>query len=433
MKSSKRKCFMTKKPVTSLVSMTLLRPLSAYERLFAETDEMVQFAVEVCHPRHLPAVVDILLKGISAFHLKTDGKSVFNNPTPVEIFEMPKSLKNACEAALWIDRERRPDLSKRLAAIGVSDTKVAVAVSHLLADGGFCSRMLERITSDVHEVAPFVPRPVEDVFARELADPALPVQEHVDGVGKLAAIPWSDDVEKGLPEDVRCMYFFQSLKVDELSCWDREKKRFNGLTENLWLAMTVSYAAFSGNQEKMGCSTCVDLRQLLKGKPDLSVGNCFSSISVIPKGFTKNMTLREIGELMRRDLVAKKNNGGFLASVKGGLGGYVVSPPREAFAELSNVGRMELKKPIVDVWVQQTMKSRGIEAIMPTLSFSTAGDCEHRIAVRTQYSPTVVSERVANVLFKSIVHLLKNMPLDAPFTAAFDEAQRYQKTLAANK
>lgn len=410
--------------------MALLRPLSPFEKLFAETDEIVQFAVEVSHPKHLQNVVNILLKGISAFHLQSDGTSLFHNTSPVEIFDMPRSLKTACDAANWLDREHRPIASKRLASIAVSDTKVAFAASHLLCDGGFCVRMLDRITSNIHEVAPLLPRPVEDVFSKELADPNLDVQGHVNDVWKLARVHWSDEAEKNLPEDVRCRYLYKFLKVEELSCWDKNKQRFNGLTENLWLSMALSYAAFSNTLERLGCSTCVDLRQLLKSPPDLSVGNCFSAVAVKPEGFTREMTLGQIGELMRKDLTLKKNSGGFLASVKGGLGGYSVSPPKSAFAELSSVGRMNLKEPIVDVWVQQTMKSRGIESIMPTLSFTTTGDCERKIAIRNQYSPTVVTDRMANILHQSIVYALKTMTMDTPVTTAFEELRRFQKKLA---
>ena len=410
--------------------MSLLRPLSPFEKLFADTDEIVQLAVEVSHPKHIHNVLDILLKGISAFHLRTDGTSIYHNPSPVEIFDMPRSVKTACEAANWLDREHRPDISKRLASVAVNDTKVAVAASHLLCDGGFCVRMVQRIISNVHDVAPLIPRSVEDVFAKELANPNLDVQGHVDDVWKLVRVSWSDDVEKNLPEDVRCRYIYKCLKVEELSCWDKERKRLNGLTENLWLSIALSYAAFSNTLERLGISTDFDLRQLLKGKPDLSMGNVFTAASIHPGKFTHDMTLGQIGALMRKDLVAKINNGGMFATIKGGLGGYTVSPPKSAFAELSNVGRMHLKEPLVDVWLQQTMKSRGVETIMPTLSFTTTGDCERKIAVRSQYSPTVVPDRMASVLHQSIMHSLKTMTMDTPLTTAFEEMRRFQKTIA---
>ena len=409
--------------------MTFLRPLSEFEQVFAGTDEIVQFAVEVSHPKYVQNVVDILLKGISAFHLRTDGKSLFHTTSPVEVFDMPRSLKTACDAAIWLDREHSPKASERLASIAASDTKVAFAASHLLCDGGFCLRMLSRLTSNIHEVAPLIPRSVENVFAKELADPTLDVQGHIDDVWKLAGINWCDDVEKNLPEDVRCRYIYKFLNVEELSCWDKNKQRFNGLTENLWLSIALSCAAYSNSLEKLGCSTDVDMRQLLKNPLDLSLGNCFTAVSVKPAGFTSKMTLGQIAALMREDLVSKKNERGLLATIKGGLGGYTVSPPKFAFVELSHVGRMNLKKPIVDVWLQQTMKSRGVESIMPTLAFTTTGDCERRIAVRNQYSPTVVTDRVANILHQSMIYALKTMTMDTPVTAAFEELRRFQKTL----
>jgi hypothetical protein len=76
---------------------------------------------------------------------------------------------------------------------------------------------------------------------------------------------------------------------------------------------------------------------------------------------------------------------------------------------VSNVGIFELKGPILDVWAQQSTKSRTIEESVSRLTYGVSRDGDCKIVVKLQTSPAVIDGRDASRVFRALLHLLPNM------------------------
>jgi hypothetical protein len=404
--------------------MTVSRALTGYEKIFIASNEMVQFAVSLSHTRYISSTVDLLQRAITGFHLRTDGSHLIYDNSPLSVSSLPSSIKNPRAAATWIDQHLRLPLEARMASIAANDTTIAVCVSHLCTDGAFFTRLLNTIASQRIETSPVFPTAIEHVFARELADPSLSVSQHISDVPRLSTVPFSNSVAS-LPDSVRCGYFVDESPFSELKYSKRP-----GSTESLWTAMTLSFAAFSGTLERIGCSTLLNLRQYMNPRDvNLSIGNNFVSLCIIPKRFTPQMTVSELGAEMRKDLTDKRKSKAYFPALKAALDGFAVPDNRTTVAELSHLGNLRITAPIADVWIQQTMKSKEIHGIMPLISWTTSGDVPSKLITRLQYSPTVVNERDAEIVFKLILHSLKEISLDSTVQDAFDVLQNVKKSL----
>jgi len=316
----------------------------------------------------------------------------------------------------------------RLASIAANDSTVAVCASHMCADGMFFHSLLRGMAGGARAatLSPALLRSTESIFERELADPGLSTAAHVRDVERLTVVPWSDRPGGPPPRDGMSRHMFWQFGIDELQCF-RDGSR-GGLTEALWAAVVVAFSGFAGSLDRVGCSTCVNLRQIMRPQDvDMTIGNNWGPVCVVAEGFRPEMTLREVGALMRQDFERKKASGGFLAAVKASLHGIVFPKGRNAYVELSSIGRMDVREPIVDVWIQETMTSRSMERMLSVLAWTTAGDGPERIVIKGMYAPTVMSTRDAEVLFKSLVHVLKNAPMEAPAKTVFDEVVAFRK------
>jgi hypothetical protein len=404
--------------------MTISRALSGYEKIFISTNELVQFSVNLCHPRYVSSTVDLLQRAITGFHLRTEGSQLIYDNSPLSVSALPSSITNPRTAATWIDQNLRLPFTTRLASIAANDTTVAVSVSHLCADGAFFTRLLDSIIAQRIENSPVFPTPIEQVFARELSDPTLSVSQHISDIPRIATVPFSRSVPS-LPDSVRCGYF-----VDESPFSEFIHTAKPGSTESLWTAMTLGFASFSGTLDRVGCSTLLNLRPYMNPSDvNLSIGNNFVCLCIIPKKFNPKMTVAQMAAEMRKDLTEKRKAKAYFPSLKASLAGFVVPDNRTALAELSHLGNLRITEPVHDMWIQQTMRSKEIQGLMSLITWTTSGDVPSKLIARLQYCPTVMTEKDAKIVFELIVHGLKKIPDDVTVQDAFDELQSVKRRL----
>jgi hypothetical protein len=137
------------------------------------------------------------------------------------------------------------------------------------------------------------------------------------------------------------------------------------------------------------------------------VGNVFAPLFVIAKGVSDDVTVAELSQKLRNDFTKKIERKAFLDSLKMSVSGYQTLSKPAAFIDVSNVGNFEIRAPIVDLWLQQTMKSREIEDSLSLLSFSVTGGKGAKVIVRWQSSPTVFNRADSARAFKAVLHSLR--------------------------
>jgi hypothetical protein len=403
----------------------LSRPLSAFEKWFFDTNEVVQYAVTLATARHADEFIDFLTKSVSACHLRSDGESVIHDATPLPVTKLPSSLRTARDAAIWAGTSNLPTYSNRLASIAARDNLVVLSTCHSFTDGV----SLLHLTNDflhgkVAEPTSTLPIPLEARFQDELSGP-IDVSRHLADVGKRSSIPWSEKVDAKLPEDVRCDYQFVELPASAFQCFDREKNRVAGFNDALWRSIMLACAAVSPLEPSFGTITCVNARPFLKSRSE-KTGNIFVPLCVAADGVTKDTKVGELDRRLRRDFATKIETKEYLASFKASLNGYGTARKKASFADVSNIGIFELAHPIEDVWAQQTMKSRTVEGLVASLSYGIKSKDQNKIVVRLQTSPSVIDRRDASRVFQSFLHSLQHVQ---PNVTVGDAIREIRQTL----
>jgi hypothetical protein len=393
------------------------RRISPYEKWFLDTNEIIQYAVDLVTPSHTDLFVDFLLKSVAACHLRIDGMNFIHEKAPLPIGRIPDSVQSARDAAIWAGVSYLPDFSQRLATIAVRENRVVVSVSHMCSDGVSFLDLTNDFQRGVIEKVPILPIALDDVLREELAKP-LDVSRHLLDSGSLSSVGWSDVTEAGLPDDVRCRYDFVELPLSAFQCFDKGKKKLVGFSDALWRSAVLACAAMNPANSYLGCTTCVNLRPFLKAR---AFGNLFAPLCVVGNGLSNYARVADLDRSLRADFTEKMNGKAFLNTLKSSLDGMYAGTTRSAAIDVSNVGTFNITHPITDVWIQQTMRSRSIEGSFGLLTFAVAGNRPTNVVVRLQSSPTVINSKDAARTFRGILHSLQHIGPEATVRDAVKE------------
>ena len=254
---------------------------------------------------------------------------------------------------------------------------------------------------------------------------------------KLTALKWSDDyleLQKKFNDKVKCKYYPVEMPVKETQFY---KSKGVKLTDLYMTSFALSIMSLNGRMDSnFGISNCIDLRQYLPpNKRDISNTQNTAEFGVLANNVDFKMSIRELAKSFRSDLSMKMNDGKTpLASYKSlHDAGFAYDVDKTCFPELSNIGRFRVddnySNIINDMWIQQTMNSKFAEIVIGIIAFSKDKFGENTIVTRLQQPVTVINDRDAEVLIKSIVHMMKDVPLDVSIQGAYDELRRFQNKI----
>ncbi|KAH0795088.1 hypothetical protein GPJ56_000931 [Histomonas meleagridis] len=405
-----------------------MRKLAQSEKIFLDSYELMQFAVGVNDSKVIPKIINNLIKSIIGFRLKTDGNNLIAQDNKVTVHSLPNSIKNAYEASIYIDNHYRPDFSKEFATIAANDKFVSVNSSHGFTDGGFFKNLIRNILNDnLNEVKGLPITPFE-LFSNE-------IQETIDDPSfeqdtlKVSRFPFSHTLPE-TPSTIFRRDINDVFPIEEHKWYNKSTGKLSGLTESLWLSIALASETLNNVKRplKVGCLTCVDLRPFINPRQKTvseNAGNNFTSFGVVADNVNEQMTIREAGKQLRNNFNRKTLNGAIFNSLKPEFD-YGGNDNENILVELSNVGPMEFKDPINDVWVQQSMKSKIIERTVTLTSFSMVGSHKNLISNRLQYSPTTVSDEAAQKISNSISYFMKNISPDVTIREAMELMRHIQ-------
>ena len=406
------------------------KKLNSFQKIFINTNEKIQFAVEVNDPKYVPIIIKNLKSSITAFNLRKEEDHFVYDERPIHIYEIPKSIKSSQEACSFISKIDF-DYKDRFAIIAANDNHIAINVSHLICDGGFFvdlfGKLLKQEPVRLKSVFPIT---TEEVFPNECNKvDEKTILRHKKSFEYLTSLRWSPGYEESLKkvDDKTTAKFVPIIvKVKDAMFW---KNKF-GLTETYWIGLTLSMMAMNGKlDEAFGVSTCVDLRnKMSQESKNPSISQNFSSANIIAKGVSPNITVRDLGKLMREDLQLKQNDGTLFASYKSLFitGQYESNLQPFGYAELSNIGRFPCTGPIVDMWVQNSIKSSNVLSSTTLIAFSKDYHGENTIVAGFQQPIGTISEEDTKVITKSIEHFMTKMPVDITLQEAFNELKHFQ-------
>ncbi|OHS97668.1 hypothetical protein TRFO_36097 [Tritrichomonas foetus] len=400
------------------------RKLIPFEKNFINTNERIQFAIEVEKPSAVPKVVENLRNALLGFDLHIEGDYLVHRKNAIEVNKMPSSVQSCLEAATFVDSEVPLDYSERLCSISANDRFIGVSVSHMIYDGGFFLTLYDKLfESSIFRTSEPLPLTTYDIFQDTFSNlpPKLENEPNTTTV-----LNWSHKPDPNVSPTENCKYLAIETPADECLFL---KNKF-GLTEYYWTMIPLSVMAMNGKIQEFGIASCVDLRQEMKNKEfSHTVSNNFIEINLPLKGTNPNHSIRQIGKMFREKFNEYKSTGQFYHTFNLMNGGFPSLSEPVAMCGISNVGRFLLKPPIVDCWIQQTMRCKCVESFAPFIGFSKNKYGRNTLVTRFQQPQSVINDEDAKILLESVVYSLKEIHPDMTVQEAFDNLRKFQSKI----
>lgn len=421
------------------------RELTNFEKFFVHTKEKIQFAVEVNEADFVPKIIRNFQHYVPGFHLRLEDYKYFCHNKPIQIYSIPKNITTAREACDFIQKIEY-DYKDTLSIIGANDKTVAVSVSHSICDAGFFSEIISRLLHDIQYNIPSpIPIPTDEIFSNELAKITNKDIEIANStMNNLTTLRWSKNYQdlqtKNKPGMPSIIHTDESLLTD----FQFTKSKVNA-TDLYMVNSLLSIMSINGRiDSKFGLNVPVNLRQFLPScSINLSSTQNISAVNVLSHHITADMTLKKLCNILREDLRKKLLNGSMFAVFRGYMeNGINFDRKKCCFLEFSNIGKIGSLKngcvssngnAITDLWIQQSLPLQQDESSVYLMSFVRMKHGAETVVSRFRQPNSVINNEDAETLFASIIHLMKEAPVNAPIQSVYDELRSFQSRFKKEK
>ena len=387
---------------------------------------MCQMGLEIDKPSNVSKIVDKFSKIAYCLKMKTDGHHLIRTDEPVDVLEIPKSINSCMDAVTWAQQKTTPDFSKRLGTISANDRFVVVNLNHVAADGGYIKNLLTTVFEDdpsmTENLSP-LPLPLEHFFQKQIDEAVVGDVKDFDTDPLITRIMLKKKDKKHWVPHAPSQAETLIIKANELQCYDKNKKTLKGLTESLWTSICLAAMSFNGKISHFGCTTCDNMRDLIPNNRRLDICNNYSSITTYATPNDKS-TLQSIGRAMREDYLRRRANGYLFKTFKALFQDKTDKRLPGNPVELTNVGPLFIKKPVVDAFLGIVLDSEYCQNLISVMASSAVSEDKNDIVIRSRYSPNVMSEKDAKKFTDRIVYLMKNVPLNTNIEEAFRYVQK---------
>lgn len=399
--------------------MLTYRSIAKSEIWYLQCKSMVQMSIEVDKPSKVPEVVNKLRNRAIGLSIKMTDDSLVYTDANIDVYKIPNSVGNCKEASEWAQKHAMPDLYERIGTISANDRFVTLNMNHIVSDGGYLQNLHRSLDDDhiAEESHGYLPLPLEYFYAKRVAEqPINTTRVYNDASMTRALTTRRKDPIKG----ANMLDKVHFIPVEELQCFSKEKKAPHKLTESIWTSYCLAAMSFNDKISDFGCSTCVNMRNLINNSQRLDVCNHFSALTTLAKTH-KNSTLKSIGEEMRKDMNTKLQQGALFAFMKACEENAPLIELPGVGMQMTSPGIFRFKKPFVDCYIGMTMNSDYSDSTIPLMVYSVITEDKNEIALRLMYGPNKVEEKEAASIARKIVHLMKNVPVTATVEEAFNE------------
>ena len=408
-----------------LFEMLANRKIAGSEFWYLLSHCMCQMSLEVDKPSHISEIVNKLKKRTLALKLKTDGENLIHTNEEITVHKIPHYVSSCYEAVQWAQKHCDTDFLKRLGTISCNDRFITLNLNHLASDGGYLKNLLSSLIVDDPSMTSnlcALPLPLEHFYQKQIDASTTENVAIVDNDPYLtrALTTERNETNRYHNEPVRSVPFF--IKAEDLQCFDKSKKTLKGLTESLWTATCISAMSMNKKLADFGCSTCVNMRDLIPNSHRLDICNNYSALTTVAHA-DEMSTIESIGKAMRKNYKMKKERGDLFSYLKVLTSDEKVVKLKGVGTELTNVGPLFLKKPFIDAHLGIQMNSDYVGNVVSIMGSSVVSDDKNEIAVRVRYGPNKMTDKEAKTFTDRIKYVMQHIPKETKITDAISILQ----------
>lgn len=425
-----RKIFFEKQTISELTphfSMTVTLNTTPDAMAFVAPPSYIHMGWQLESPKAVQKALDFFCQSVPCLHLQMPDPShmIYNiGSNSVLKYRVPefRELYQVCDYCA--DHYGHIPKTLRFGYIGYNDHQIVLCTSHRFADGGFYKFLVDHfLRNEYPKEIPMFPHKMHDIFKKEIAE-AAPIPNCFVNP-ELTRYHPHDKPDKNNTTVGITMARMKATDFKMLNASKTGPKSFN---ESVWLSNYLVASYFTGKLlPTFGTTIQNDLRQYFKRKPTFLDCYMTSPLNVTCK-VDPDMTLAEMGHNLRQDLIRRKKNGeqfayqkSFIDQSKWNLNGLRI--------ESSPVGRIPIKRPILDVWTgaRLTTKSSGL------LSFTVDNGDVNTFYLNFRYSLDMMSERDGKKLSEICLYFFKNIDHNRTVKDSFKEITDFANSLFREK
>jgi hypothetical protein len=318
-----------------------------------------------------------------------------------------------------------PDFSQRLANIGANSDSIVLTCGHICADGGYFVYLFDSLANDTNYIAhAAVPTHVQELLESE-------IRKHSFEIPHLYIDPSVTRIRPKCPIRIRsmnCQHVHLSSPIQSFQCYDKSSGKVHGLTDSFWTSLILSAAAFNPTLPRAGVATCVDLRPFLsdQSKVDWSLGLNYSNVNVAAP-MSMSQTVGELAREMRKDFNFKIDSGYHFAF----LNTLTRAPPGDLLPgvglELSNIGQLRLKDPIVDAYIKSSVSDDNGDPLLSFSAFAVVGKRQNIVHTNVRYRPSLIDRKDVEAISHGVFFALKEIPVTCTVGQAVQAIRNFQQ------
>ncbi len=397
------------------------RPYRLFEGIHLYTGTVIQLGVKVSDARYIPQLIEEASKMSVGLHVRRVGNEIWRTNEPPIIINLPTWIESVEDACQWTAQQKLPS-STRCSNLSVGQNILILNSNHMAADGGFFKQVLTRFQESLAGIpAKRYPQTLissEDYYRVHEIEAGKPFNHS----GCTCVMT---DCKEGVHDKAETFVWAFKFPTKELNCFDKAKGRPSSLTEAIWSSYILSALAFNGKLGTMRCETCCDLRKTHQFMPEVA---CDFTIAAPEAVCKPTETVADMGKQIRNDLQQILGSNRRFAFWNQDLANY--KPIAKGCAlEISHLGTIAFKKPIIDACMQIMMESKQTEEVVSLLTFSKVNEDHDDFYGRLRCSPHRLNVTEGRILGMTVEHALKNISPKMTIQEAFDELVRFQHTL----
>lgn len=382
------------------------RKIGNFEKFYLLSDSFNQLVFKFDKKELRDRIIELLNQRVIGLHLNFNPiqKSLCINDKPLKYLKIPNNVTDMRYASEFMEKNSYSS-SRRIATIGYNDNFVGLNVNHLAGDGTFLKNLVEEISSnrDIEKVRGFPDLP-EVVFRKE-----------IDSHNEVVRLAHNDiniprvytDTPHSKNSVSRTTEFCEPMK--NLSNYNHKTKRLEKLTEHLWIHSSIANAIISRKFDRLGGSTCFDLRRLYKTKPTWNVCDHIVDISVYTD-FTFGDRIKDLKKLLREDFNKKLNSGfpyKYLYTQEKMIRGEIPlfnegEDLKGAALEISSIGKLTPHGIISDCRISTSSRRWAAEDVCNILCYSVESNTRNDFILQLESSPFFLTESEANLMSKAL-------------------------------
>jgi len=413
------------------MSKRILRPIDftdpgeAVFFAFKGTKSTIKNAFKPKDPKDVPLLLKNLRKIMVGLRICSDGKYIYKREGKEPIFKIPDSIDSCKKAARFMEKYHSLPYTDAFCSIGYNNKLVCFNSQHLCCDATV-SRMIakhcldENLECDI-ECPVSAAAEIKEVLKKYLPN----IEKYKDQmIPDLKNTLISPDGRDPTPER---NIIFNEFPSSKLQCYDHKLKRPVGLTNNLWVALSLTSNTLENKFNYYSVMSAMNLRPFLKGAVDnWKYLNAFAITSVAARNPTMNTTIKELGQQFRENYNFVFKNGLILDRF---IHRLTLPYPFGVYLGLSSLGPIHFHEKLDDVSFYPSFDGIGSESIITFNDYLKIKKDSSIYCSSIKYPTEALTRKKVNIINDSINHILCDIPLDTKLSDVIPELRDFQQKL----